>query len=382
MSKNTRNISPFILIFAGLLLSGGFYTLLKPMIFRSADVNLIGQPASICQVPSFAASTPLTTPNFTYPAVVKNANSPYTMFVGGLTSTLPANLKSLPGRQRYPVSQEEIWLQTSTDLTSWSAPTPSFAIMPETPVAFKNNQQYQTVYPNSFKSGCAALPEGLCNVQINDPSVVSFNGSLYLYFSILENYRWYDGTLGSIKDSNPTNPTDQNRHSIGLAVSGDNGKNWAFVDKVIPENKNDSTGKSILGAWAPSALVVDNNTVELYFHDALGTKQYVATLTGGASLKSITRLNPNDQTYRTNLDVIKVGNKKVVAYNDSSFNVAQSVFTSPSDFSTLCPATTVVPASPGSIWPTPHQYVKDNQVHLYFWEFDAPSTIHHWVRPL
>lgn len=378
-----KKYRPLLTIFGLVLLISLAVTAAPHYFARPATVNEVGLSTSpSCQTPRFSASTPLTVPNFTYPALVSGNNNTHLLFVGGLTSTLPAPLKNLPGRTRFPISQEEIWRLTSTDLKTWSAPTPSFALMPETPVSFKGNRPYSSVYPNGFKSGCSSLPNQQCNVQINDPTVIRFNSNLYLYFSILENYRWYDGTLGKIENNNPTNPAEQNRHSIGLAVSGDDGKNWAFVDKIIPENTKDDTGNPILGAWAPSALVTGTDTVELYFHDALGTKQYVATLKGGVSPTSITRLNPRDEIYRTNLDVIQHGNQKIMLYNDSNFSIVQTIFTRPEDFGLTCPPQTIVPGNSSTLWPTPHQYLHNNTLHLYFWQFGATQTIHHWVRSL
>jgi hypothetical protein len=251
--------------------------------------------------------------------------------------------------------------------------------MPETPVVFKNSGSYASVFPNGFKTGCSGLPGKKCNVQINDPSAVRFNNSTYLYFSILENYRWYDGSLGSLVNGNPSNPDQQNRHSIGLAVSADAGKNWAFVGKIITEDARDEEGNNILGAWAPSA-VVNGEKVEVFFHDAHGTKQYVASLRGGASLEKITRLNKKDSTYRANLDVIKDGGRYIAMYNDSSFSIVEHVFTNPSDFGQTCPTKTIVPASPGVLWPTPHQIMVNGKTHLYFWKLGETNTIHHWVR--
>ena len=354
---------------------------IKKYAFNKVEVNEVRVDGSQCNTSNFVADNPVVVPGMTYPAVVQNSASSFSLYVGGLTKDLPSNLRSNPVRQRYPVSQEEIWVASSSDLATWSTFSPSLTIFPETPVVFKSSVQYKDVFPNAFKNECSALPNRACNVQINDPSVVRFNNATYMYFSILENYRWYDGKQGGFVSGNPSNPSEQNRHSIGLAVSGDDGKNWAFVGKVVLEDAIDDQGNVILGAWAPSA-VVSGNVVELYFHDALGTKQYVARLRGGASLESITRLNKNDQIYRTNLDVVKSGNRYIVMYNDSSFSIVEDVFTSPSDFGVACPNKTIVPASPSVLWPTPHQIVVGGKAHLFFWKLGEINTVHHWSRQL
>ena len=201
-----------------------------------------------------------------------------------------------------------------------------------------------------------------------------------MYFSIFENYRWFDGSLGGLTINGPTNPADQNRHSIGLAVSANDGRTWAFVDKIIPESINDSDGNPVLGAWSPSAVVVNSNQVDVYFHDALGTKQYVAQLLGGVGLISLERLNKSDTTYRANLDVISHGDLYELTYNDQPFNIVRTFLSTPSNFGTLCSENIIVPANPSQRWPTPHQIIDGNKVHLYFWQFESGADIHHWVR--
>ena len=353
--------------------------IVKNYMFKSVGINEVRVGNSVCSTASYGADTPIAVPGLTYPAIVQNNPNSFSLYVGGLTKDLPANLRSNAARQRFPASQEEVWVANSSDLKSWSQFAPSLTILPETPVVFKNSSSYKTVFPNGFKVGCAALPGSQCNVQINDPRAVRFNNTTYLYFSILENYRWYDGSMGSLVGGNPNNPSEQNRHSIGLAVSSDDGKNWAFVGKVIVEDARDDEGSVILGAWAPSA-VVNGERVEVFFHDALGTKQYVASLKGGASLEKITRLNKKDSTYRTNLDVVRDGNRYIVLYNDSNFSIVEHVFTSIADFGVTCPNKTVVPASAGVLWPTPHQIIINGKSHLFFWKLGEINTIHHWVR--
>lgn len=353
------------------------------LFFLNGQKTVLASDLSCPTSQAFTAESPIPNHNFTYPSIIPTSSSNWLMFSGGLTSQLPSNIKNSISQDhfRFPLSQEEIWVSHSSNLSEWSTSSPSLAILPETKVAFKNNQSYQAVYPSGFKTGCMGLTSDTqCNVQINDPSAVVFNGNIYLYFTILENYRWYDGTLGQIVGGNPNTPGKQNVHAIGLAVSSDNGQNWAFVDKVISENQVDTDGQSILGAWAPSALVTSSNNVDVYFHDALGTKQYVAHLSGGSTITSIERLNQHDQTYRTNLDVIKNGNMYEVVYNDSSFNISRTFFTTPSDFGIACPGTVIVPADSSHIWPTPHQVIEGDTVHLFFWLFQNPGEIVHWSR--
>lgn len=319
----------------------------------------------------------------TYPAIVKLAGNTWMMLVGGIATQIPASMRSQANLKathiRYPEAQEELWRMTSNDLIQWSPPVFSFGIYPDTPVSFKQQSPYKGVYPNAFKLGCTTLTASMCNVQINDASVVRFNNVLYAYFSILENYRWYDRSLGNI---GPSNPSQQNKHAIGLAVSGDEGKSWAFVDKVITESPKDADGNSILGAWAPSAVVTKTDEVQVYFHDALGTKQYVGTLKDGASLTRIDRLNKADSGYRVNLDVTKNGTLYEVVYNDAQFNIVRTFFSNPADFGRLCKEEIIVPASADSKWPTPHQVIDNGKVHLFFWKFSDASVIHHWVRAL
>jgi len=365
-------ISVFTILFVG-------YLVYKNYIVQSVGINEVGVGNQICSTTSYAADAPITVPGLTYPAIVQNNPNSFSLYVGGLTKDLPTYLRSDPARQRFPASQEEIWVANSSDLNSWSQFSPSLTILPETPVVFKNNSSYKDIFPNGFKLGCAGLPSSQCNVQINDPSTVHFNNATYLYFSILENYRWYDGSKGGLVGGNPNNPSEQNRHSIGLAVSGDNGKNWAFVGKVIVEDAKDDQGNIILGAWAPSA-VVNGDKVELFFHDALGTKQYVAFLKGGASLEKIRRINNKDTTYRTNLDVVKDGNRYIAMYNDANFSIVEQVFTSLDNFGVVCPSKTIVPASTGVLWPTPHQIIANGKVHLFFWKLGEINTVHHWSR--
>ncbi len=372
-----KNIKVIIIAVIAVVAAGVY--VVKNYMLESVGINEVSVGSSVCSTASYGADTPITVPGLTYPAIVQNNPNSFSLYVGGLTKDLPANLRSNPARLRFPASQEELWVSSSSDLKSWSQFAPSLTILPETPVVFKNNSSYKTVFPKGFKVGCAALPGSQCNVQINDPSAVRFNNTTYLYFSILENYRWYDGSMGSLVGGNPNNPSEQNRHSIGLAVSGDDGKNWAFVGKVIVEDARDDEGNVILGAWAPSA-VVNGERVEVYFHDALGTKQYVASLKGGASLEKITRLNKKDSTYRTNLDVVKDGNRYIAMYNDSNFSIVEHVFTSHSDFGVTCPNKTVVPASTGVLWPTPHQIIVNGKSHLFFWKLGEINTLHHWVR--
>ena len=351
-------------------------TILFPSLARASSISCPNPPP-------FSPLSPIDNHNFTYPSIIKNSPTEWLMFSGGLTSQLPDSVRSnIPSSHFiYPLSQEEIWVSKSSDLLSWSTSRPSLTILPETPVSFKNNESYQMIYPKGFKTGCASLTSNSqCNVQINDPSAVVFNNNIYMYFTILENYRWYDGTLGTIVEGGPNNPSQQNIHSIGLAVSSDSGANWAFVDKVVLESETDSQGQPILGAWAPSAVVTSPTNVDIYFHDANGTKQYVAHLEGGSSLKRIDRLNQHDTIYRTNLDVIRNGPNYEAVYNDSSFNIVRTYFTSPTDFGIACETSLIVPADSTHTWPTPHQVIVNNKVHLFFWQFQSPGSIMHWVR--
>lgn len=332
-------------------------------------------------IPAFSASTPIQAYQFTYPSVVRSMDdSQWLMVTGGIVSLMPESVRSqAPGGAshiRYGASQEELWIARSKDLITWSQPSFAFNILPETSVAFKESKQYKDVFSTAFKSGCNALPNGNCNVQINDPSVVKFNGSLYMYFTILENYRWYDGSISL------TDTAERNRHSIGLAVSNDDGKHWAFVDKIIPEQTTDTSGKLVDGAWAPSAIVVKSDQIDLYFHDAFGTKQYVAQLSNGVTIKQLNRLNKNDSNYRVNVDVIRNGSVNEMVYNDENFNIVRTFFTSPEDFGSLCTSTIVVGSNSTSKWPTPHQVIDNGKVHLFFWEMGNPTYNHHWIRSL
>lgn len=340
--------------------------------------------ATVCPTPKpHSAVGAIPSYQLTYPSIIKSTTNGWVMFVGGIVSQIPSSVRGqanlAPNHIRYPEAQEELWRMTSNNLMQWSTPKFSFGIYADTPVSFKQQLSYKQVYPKAFKLGCATLTASMCNVQINDPSVVRFNNALYAYFSILENYRWYDGSLGTV---GPSNPSQQNSHAIGLAVSGDEGKSWAFVDKVISENPKDAEGNVILGAWAPSAVVTKTDEVHVYFHDALGTKQYVATLTGGASLSRVERLNKTDSVYRVNLDVIKNGNVYEAVYNDANFNIVRTFFSSQTDFGKLCKEDIVVPANADTKWPTPHQVIDNGRVHLFFWKFSDASMIHHWARPL
>ncbi len=350
---------------------------------RSRAANTVIIDSNMCPKPSkFAGTAPIPAYQFTYPSIIKSSDQEsWLLFTGGIASRMPANirLQDAQSQIRFSDSQEEIWRSTSKDLVNWSLPKFAFNILPETKIAFRQNQMYKDVFPKSFTSTCRSLNSSECNVQINDPSAVRYNNSIYLYFTILENYRWYDGTYGVLGSNGPQNPTEQNRHSIGLAVSGDDGKNWAFVGKIIPEKSTDSEGKEVLGAWAPSAIVIGDR-VDVYFHDALGTKQYVAQLKGGVSIQKLERLNKTDSEYRVNMDVIKSGNLYELTYNDASFNIVRTYFSSPQDFGKLCSAKIIVPADATHKWPTPHQIIDGDKIHLFFWQFENPSLIHHWIR--
>jgi hypothetical protein len=329
-------------------------------------------PAAV--IPSYGLS---------YPSVVKSGSS-YFLFAGGLDAQLASDInKRRPGGYRYVGFQEEIWRFRAADttLTRWGLPVFSFGILPETSVAFKENISYGVAYPKGFSRPCTGTGKESCNVQINDPSVIFYNGALYMYFSLLENYRWYDGSLGSLSAEGPTQPGQQNIHAIGLAVSGDDGKTWAFVDKVIPETgvSAEVNGKkeSVLGAWSPSA-VISGDGVDIYYHDALGTKQYVSHLKGGAVLTSTVRLNPFDMKYRVNLDVTDLGSAREILYNDEQFNIVRTVIANTAQYG-LCPTDVLVPAGKAK-YPTPHQVTVDGKRHLFFWELGNPNVIHHWVR--
>src|SRR3989338_7219789 len=334
---------------------------------------------------------PIPSNEINYPFVIEKIgeSNKWLMFTGGFAHKATAEmLSTTPERDsshiKYLLAQEEIWISDSNDLITWSTPRFAFRIKPDTPVTFKGNRPYSEVYPTGFGNNCQAFQNGQCNVQINDPSVVKIidaNGEhYYMYFSILENSRWHSGQYGTFQNGQPTNPAEQNMHSIGLAVSDDL-VNWAFVDKVIPENpQNYDKNEPVLGAWSPSAVAVGRNTVDIYFNDALGTKQYVAYLLNGASLQSIQRLNKNDETFRVNLDVIKPNEKYEVAFNDVNFGIQRMKFTRPEDFGTLCQSEVVVPAAGEAGWPTPNQLLdKEGKVHLFFWGILNQNFIHHWL---
>lgn len=399
--KSTKRI-PFYLLVTGLGIFGVLvFVFIKSQLVTPLGINEIRTSSTFCSTPSFTDIGAIPVPNnLTYPSALKTTDGTYLMFVGGLTSKLPANLTRDAARRVFGSRQEEIWLMTSPDSTNWTPPLFSFAITPDTPVAFKNNQPYKTVYPNSFKKNCQIAQEKCsrngdcttqkvitqCNAQINDPTAVNLNGTLYLYFTILENYRWFSGSVDGIptplKNGEPTRPELQNIHSTGLAVSSDNGKSWAFVDKVIPENATDSTGQPILGAWAPSAIVTPDNNVDVYFHDAFGTKQYVAHLAGGANLTSITRLNPSDLTYRVNLDVISYQGNLLAAFNDDKFNIAMTRFSNPQDFARSCPTNIAIPSNAHATWPTPNLFINNNKLNLYFWHYQNPIYVQRFSSPL
>lgn len=337
---------------------------------------------------TYSSSNVIPSYGLSYPAVVApdTAHGEWLLFAGGLDSQMDKNIRVglSAAYEKYAGSQEEVWSFQSRSLNgSWGLPKHSFSIVDSTSVAFKNNQSYASVFPNGYRLGCGALPKTQCNVQINDPSIVRYNNALYMYFSILENYRWYDGTLGDLTASGSSNPKDQNIHAIGLAVSGDNGAHWAFVDKVIVESGNKARvnggTEDVLGAWAPSAIVMpDGSGVDIYFHDALGTKQYVAHLKGGVSVTSIDRLNIFDRKYRVNLDVVRNGANMEILYNDKDFNIVSTVVSDLAQFG-LCPSVVIVPSSKGVMWPTPNQILtSDGKHHLFFWEFGKPQYIHHW----
>jgi hypothetical protein len=360
---------------------------------QKIDINVL--TTSSCPPPptSYTTHPPIIANQFTYPAIVSSSNNSWLMFTGGIVSQLPPSIiPTLPSNHiRFPLSQEEVWVSSSSDLNNWSKATPSLTILPETPVAFKQNAPYKNIYPDGFKLGCIGLTaDTQCNAQINDPTAIRLNGSIYLYFTILENYRWYFGTVDGISaplvNGGPSKPELQNIHSIGLAVSADDGKNWAFVEKVIKEHELDSDGNPILGAWAPSAITTTGNDVDVYFHDAFASKQYVAHLKGGASLTGIERINKSEGEQgklRANLDVIRNGDYLEAVYNDASFSVSHTYFKSPSDFG-LCPETIIVEGKNPDLtnmWPTPHQVIAGDKIHLFFSNFADRSYIPHWSRP-
>ncbi|GEM_PF-921096 len=371
-----------LIFFAGIFFLGVISTARE----ATGDIRSRASGSRSCPSPDQKKFTPAAViPSYglSYPSVVKSGSS-YVLFAGGIDAQLSPDIgKRRPGGYRYAGFQEEIWRFRATDktLTQWGSPVFSFGILPELPVAFKDNKPYKEVYPKGFSRSCVGTGKESCNVQINDPSVVSYNGALYMYFSILENYRWYDGSLGSLSGDGPTKPEQQNIHAIGLAVSGDDGVNWAFVDKVIPETgvlaQVNGKNEAVLGAWSPSA-VVSGDGVDIYFHDALGTKQYVAHLKGGVSITSVVRLNQFDTKYRVNLDVTDLGSSREIIYNDSAFNIVRTVISAIEQYG-LCPTDILVPA--GKVkYPTPHQIMIDGKRHLFFWEFGNPNIIHHWIQ--
>ncbi|MEU0375249.1 hypothetical protein ABZ070_34895 [Streptomyces sp. NPDC006283] len=331
------------------------------------------------------ASTPIVTNGVNYPAVVSpaRANGDWLMFLGGIASDVPAaQRKGLA--LTYPISQEQIWMARSTSspsLTAWSTPRFTFGIDPSTRVAGHDNRTYAEVWPRAFSQGCDALPRRQCNVQVNDPSVVRYNGALYLYFTMLENWRWYDGSLGQIVNGQPTNPAEQNAQAIGLAVSTNEGAHWAFVDKVVPENGvTDTAGQPLAGAWAPSAMVAGADGVDVWFHDAKGA-QYAAQLAHGATLRHVTRLNVGDATTRLNLDVRRTPSGQYdVWWNDAQFNIRRALVNAPTKLGSAS-GTIVVPSDDGrNRWPTPHTVLgPDGHVHLFFWLFGNTRFVHHWV---
>lgn len=330
-----------------------------------------------------APAPPILTSGVNYPDVVGPAapGGSSLLFLGGIASDVPAAQR--PGLAlTYPISQEQIWMARSRDpsLASWTAPRFTFGIYPNTPVAWRGGRTYAEVWPRAFSNGCAALPGGQCNVQINDPSVVRYNGALYLYFTILENWRWYDGSQGQIVNGQPTNPMGQNIHSIGLAVSSDEGAHWAFVDKVIPEQGVTGTdGQPLAGAWAPSAIL-SGDGVDVWFHDARGVNQYAAHLTGGAVLQHVTRLNPGDSTFRVNLDVRRTPTGQYdVWWNDSAFSIRHALINTPTELGSAA-GTIVVPADHHNRWPTPNTVLgPDGHLHLFFYRLGDTRFVHHWV---
>ena len=133
----------------------------------------------------------------------------------------------------------------------------------------------------------------------------------------------------------------------------------------------DTDGEVILGAWSPSAIVNPiTGLVDVYFHDALGTKQYVAHFSKGSDLLGIDRLNRNDLTYRTNLDVIYRDGRYEVLYNDEDFAIARTSFKEQSAFGIECGVKIIIPADDTELFPTPHQFMNDDgRLLVYYWDF-------------
>jgi hypothetical protein len=287
------------------------------------------------------------------------------------------------GHIRYQYAQEEIWVAAlKSNLTNWSEHRRFvFGVRPETPVLRWNNLTYDEIYPMGFANVCRnEFQNGQCNVQINDASVVVYdldNQPHYLlYFTLFENYRWHSSLLGEMTSDGPTDSRTQNIQTIGLAISSD-GSNWTFVDKVLLEQEIDSDGEPILGAWSPSALV-DPKTglVDVYFHDALGTKQYVAHFSNGIDLLGIDRLNRHDEKYRTNLDVLYRNGRYEVMYNDNDYAIARTSFTRVENFGTECGEVIIVSADQSEIFPTPHQFLHDDgRLFMYYWDFHHDDKV-------
>jgi len=352
-----------------------------PVNVNACDRNELGEAVTTSLIPSRGMN---------YPAVVRAIDVPSTvlMFSGNFAhQASQAMLASTPASNsshiRYPSAQEELWVAEMDETrTSWITDRRFvFGVRPETPVRRLGGSSYQANYPKGFEQSCYdSFQDRQCNVQINDASAITYeiDGEPHylVYFTLFENFRWHSPQLGELHAEGPSNPATQNIQAIGLAISKD-GRNWEFVDKVLGESEVDSDLEEILGAWSPSAIVdPQTGLVDVYFHDALGTKQYVAHFSDGINLIEIERFNKSDMKYRANLDVIFRNGRYEVMYNDNDYAIASTSFAELDGFGVECGEKIIIPADSSEVFPTPHQFVNDDgRLHLYYWDFHNDENI-------
>ena len=348
---------------------------------NACDVNTLGEAVKTVLIPSRGMN---------YPAVVRSIADPSTvlMFSGNFAHQADqAMLASTPAGDeshiRFPFAQEELWVAAMDESrTSWATDRRFvIGLRPETPVQRLGGASYDAIFPKGFEKSCYdTFQDRQCNVQINDASAITYeiNGEphYFVYFTLFENFRWHSPELGELHAEGPSNPATQNIQAIGLATSRD-GYTWEFVDKVLGESEVDSDMEEILGAWSPSAIV-DPHTgkVDVYFHDALGTKQYVAHFSDGINLIEIERFNKSDNKYRANLDVLFRNGRYEVMYNDNDYAIASTSFTNLDEFGVECGEKIIIPADSTEVFPTPHQFLNDDgRLHLYYWDFHNDENI-------